>query len=348
MLSTIYFGNTVEAYLISLLIIIASLFFGRTFNWFAKNVLLRLVRKSQTRLDDIFIEQLDRHIAFLIFLFGLQFGISLLSFSKTISFATDQVLFILMTLTITHGFLKFVSALIDEYLTPFVQKKAQQAEKHFMPLFQKIFRFTVWMVALILILNHSGYNVTSLLAGLGLGGLAFAMASKDYISNIFGGMTVFTDGSFRIGDRIRIGEYDGYIKEIGLRSTRLKTFDGTFVTIPNSHFTENIIENISNARALRIIKLIKLDYKTSLKKIEKAKEILAEIVKESSFLEEKNNIIFYGFNEYSLDIEFIFYIKHSANYFDALDSIYTQIYKRFTDEELVFAIPLQIELEGKV
>ena len=92
----------------------------------------------------------------------------------------------------------------------------------------------IWIIGIIVALNNAGYDVMALIAGLGIGGLALAMAAKDTVANVFGGFTIFTDRPFSMGDRIVISGFDGTVKEIGIRSTRLQTLAGREVSIPNS------------------------------------------------------------------------------------------------------------------
>jgi MscS family membrane protein len=95
--------------------------------------------------------------------------------------------------------------------------------------------------------------VGALIAGLGIGGLALAMAARDTVSNVFGGFTIFTDRPFTLNDRIKVSGFDGTVDEIGIRSTRLRTLAGTLVTIPNSTFSESAVENVSAEPSRKVV-----------------------------------------------------------------------------------------------
>lgn len=105
----------------------------------------------------------------------------------------------------------------------------------------------------IVALNNAGYDVGALIAGLGIGGLALAMAARDTVSNVFGGFTIFTDRPFTLNDRIKVSGFDGTVDEIGIRSTRLRTLAGTLVTIPNSTFSESAVENVSAEPSRKVV-----------------------------------------------------------------------------------------------
>ncbi|MHA1540455.1 MAG: mechanosensitive ion channel family protein [Alphaproteobacteria bacterium] len=339
LLSEMYFGNSLLSYIIAFVIIFFGFFIGKSFNWLINNFVLKLVKKTETRLDDIIFEKLESHFSYIVIFFGLKLGLKQLILPQQIDFISNQLLFILITITISHAISRFFDALIEEYLVPLTEKSKNQVE--FLPILRKSLSFSIWIIAIILIMNNAGYNVTSLLAGLGLGGLAFAMASKDYISNIFGGMTIFMDKTFKIKDRIRIGKFDGNIKEIGIRSTKLKTFDGTIVTIPNSQFTESMVENVSQAPSKKVIINLGITYETPLKKIEKLQKILPKITEENDNTKDDVIISLNHFGDFSLNIYFAFYIKNSSDYFKTVNEIHMEILKQFTKEKIDFAYPTQ-------
>ena len=132
-----------------------------------------------------------------------------------------------------------------------------------LPVVRKGLRATIWILGILVALNNAGYNVGALLAGLGIGGLALAMAAKDTVANIFGGVTIFTDKPFKINERIKLGGFDGTITEIGIRSTRLKTLEGRVVTIPNAKFTGGMVENVSMEPSRKVVLNLGLVYDTA-------------------------------------------------------------------------------------
>ena len=138
-----------------------------------------------------------------------------------------------------------------------------------------------WCIALIIIfaavilaIQNAGYDVGALLAGLGIGGLALAMAAKDTVANIFGGFTILTDKPFTINDRIQVSGFDGWIREVGLRSSRLETLAGRIVTIPNSIFSDTPVENISAEPSRKVAVNLGLTYDTTPDQMEEAMNIL--------------------------------------------------------------------------
>jgi len=173
------------------------------------------------------------------------------------------------------------------------------------------------------------------------------MAAKDTVANIFGGIMIFLDKPFKIRDRINIEGIDGTVQEIGLRSTRIKTLAGTLVTIPNSKFTENPVENITREPARKIVLNLGLTYDTNEKEIEKGLEILKSIAKKHERNIKDNYLVsFNSFSDISLGILFIYYIKKSSNILDTQTAINLDILKEFNKAKLSMAFPTQtIELK---
>ncbi len=190
-------------------------------------------------------------------------------------------------------------------------------------------------------LNNAGYDVAALIAGLGIGGLALAMAAKDTVSNVFGGFTIFTDRPFTLNDRIKVAGYEGYIREIGLRSTRLQTLEGRVVTIPNSRFSDTPVENVTLEPSRKVVLNLGLTYDTSPEQMRRALDILTQIGTQHVELEDRLLVSFNGFGDFSMNILFIYYIKSGADILGTQTEINLLILDRFNAAGLEFAFPTQ-------
>jgi MscS family membrane protein len=209
------------------------------------------------------------------------------------------------------------------------------------PVIRKGLRAVVWILGILVALNNAGYNVGALLAGLGIGGLALAMAAKDTVANIFGGITIFTDKPFKINDRVKLSGFDGTISEIGIRSTRLKTLEGRIVTIPNSKFTDGMVENVTVEPWRKVVLKLGLVYETSVEKMEKGMDLLREIATNNSDLEDNHIVGFNDFGTSALGIIFIYYIKKGSDILATQTSINLEIMKKFESHGLEMAFPTQ-------
>lgn len=128
---------------------------------------------------------------------------------------------------------------------------------------KKTLKVVVVVLGILIGLQNLGVNVTALLAGLGIGGIAIAFAAQDTVSNVFGTITILLDTPFKIGDRILVSKYDGTVEEVGFRSTRLRTLNNSIVIIPNSVIAKENIENLSARKFIRFRHIFGLEYSTT-------------------------------------------------------------------------------------
>ena len=336
-----FYGNTISQWLIALLIIVASVLVGRAIYWLIKNFVRKLTSKTKTKLDNIIIDMIEEPLVFAIVLFGIWLGLSTLNFSKTITDWIPRAYYILIIFNIAWLITRLLDSLITEYLVPITRESKTDLDEQLLPIARKGLKTIIWIIAIIVAINNAGYEVGPLLAGLGIGGLAFALAAQDTVSNLFGGFTVLTDKPFKLNDRVRISGYDGTIKEIGIRSSRLVTLEGRMVTIPNSSFTKNPIENVSSEPSRKITLNLGLTYDMDDKHIELAMKLLREIAEQNENVKEKVLTGFNGFGDFSLNIVFIYYIKKRSDILATQTQVNLEILRKFAENKLEFAFPSQ-------
>jgi MscS family membrane protein len=247
-----------------------------------------------------------------------------------------------VVLSVTWLVVRVVDALIREYLLPYAERSESKLDDQLVPLARKGVRIAIWALGIIVALNNAGYNVGALLAGVGIGGLALAMAAKDTLANIFGGITVLTDKPFRVGDRIKIADYDGFVTEVGIRSTRIRTLQGPVVVVPNFKFTDSMLENVSEEIGRRIKHDIGLTYSTTPEKMREAVAILHAIIDGSQdVLLDQRWLTFETYAAFSLNITFICFIRKDADIQTTQTRIAVEILERFNAAGLEFAFPTQ-------
>ena len=205
--------------------------------------------KTRTDLDDVLLGQTEQPIALGIILLGSWFGYDHLHFGSGTDAFVGHVFEVAVGLNLTWLAARISDSLVGQFLRRLSDRSESKMMGTIAPILRKTLRSTVWILGSIMALNNAGYNVGALLAGVGIGGLAMAMAAKDFVSNIFGGIAIFIDKPFVVGDRIILGSVEGNVEEIGIRSTRLRTAAGRLVTVPNHKFTDSLVENVSAGRS---------------------------------------------------------------------------------------------------
>ena len=176
---------------------------------------------------------------------GLYLGSLSLSMSETAAEIYIKLIKTLLIFVMAWFVINVLDQSIAQYLEPLAKKSKSELDDNLVPLLRKLIKTTLVIIAVIMILSDLGFDVASILAGLGIGGLAFALAAKDLIANIFGGIAIVMDKSFKIGDKIKVLGVDGKVEQIGLRTTVLRSDSGTKLILPNSKIADNVIENLS-------------------------------------------------------------------------------------------------------
>lgn len=178
-----------------------------------------------------------------------------------------------------------------------------------LPLGQQMFKMLLYLIALLALLSAWGYNTTTLLAGLGVGGLAIALAAQKTIENLFGGISVIGDRPVLVGDFCRFGNHVGTVMHIGLRSTRIRTLDRTIISVPNGQFSSMELENFSARDKIWFHQTLRLRRDTTSEQLRQVLSRVQDLLQHHPKVEVGNlPVRFTGIGEYSLDIEVFAYV----------------------------------------
>jgi len=212
------------------------------------------------------------------------------------------------------------------------------------PLGVKTAKTVLILLAGIALLQHLGFNVTGVIAGLGVGGIALALAAQKTIENLFGGATLIADQPVRVGDFCKFGDKVGTVEDIGLRSTRVRTLDRTLVSIPNSEFSQAQLENYAKRDRIRLFCMLGLRYETS---PDQLRHVLAGLrrllLAHPKVLPEPARVKFVGFGAYSLDLEVFAYIATSdwSEFLEIREDIFLRMMDTVSESGTGFAFPSQ-------
>ncbi len=340
LLDTVYFGNTLLKYLIALGILAGSIILGKILYWVITNIVKIFTQKTETKLDDILISSLQGPAVFFIFYTGFNVAYRTLSLTDNVLKVFSNISYIMFAINVSWLLMNFVDSIIKEYFARIAAKTKSDLDDQILPVVRTLVKTIIVIIAIISILDNMGFDIASLLAGLGIGGLAFALAAQDTLKNFFGGITVFADKPFKVGDRIKLDDQrDGFVKTIGVRSTVLETFDGTQIIVPNARIADTILENISREQARRIKTTIGVEYGTSMKKMEEAIKIIKEIILKNKDTDDKSFVTFDSFGDSTLNIQVIYWIKNKDNILTAKHAINMEIKKQFEKAKINMAFP---------
>jgi MscS family membrane protein len=353
MLEQTLYNNSLHDWLISLIIIAAALLLNKIIVLINKHVIQKLTSKTKNRLDDILFRMLEAPVLLGVILFAIWIAAKRLQLGAPVERAIFLSFRVLTVINATWFVARLVNALLEEYIAPKAADKntLKYLDNHLMSILRRAVLAIIWSLGIIMALNNVGVNVGTLIAGLSIGGLAFALAAQDTIKNIYGGFTIFTDRPFRIGDRIKVDGFDGFVEEIGIRSTRIRTMEKRLVTIPNFKLVEASVENISEEPLRRVLLKLGLTYNTSPGKMNEAMSILKDMPNRVENVETKDIMVaFTDFTDYSLVITFVYFITKDADVMETPTNVNSEILRAFNAAGLQFAYPTQtvyIEKEEK-
>ncbi|UCG81232.1 MAG: mechanosensitive ion channel family protein [Desulfobacterales bacterium] len=235
-------------------------------------------------------------------------------------------------------------AIVDVQIKKWVASTESTIDDVLAPLVGKTLRvFIIVIGGIIIIQNLTGIKIGPLLASLGIGGLAVALAAREPIANFFGTLTILFDKPFQVGERIVVDNHDGVVESVGFRSSRIRTLNGHLVSIPNEKIVNSNVENIGQRPYIRWLTNITITYDTPPDKVEKAVQIIREILDNHEGMKEDfpPRVFFNGFNDWSLNILVIAWY-HSPDYWAYqgwLQKTCLEIMHRFEAESIEFAFP---------
>ncbi len=301
--------------------------------------------ETETKWDDIIIAAIGTPLQVTIIAVGVYAGLTLagilpLNYPGLLDEQIVSAFFIVMGAWIISSFLHDI---ILVYGHEFAEKSASDWDDRLVELLELIVKYVVWFIALLFILRVFNFDVTPLLAGAGIAGLALALAAQDIISNFFGGAIITVDKPFKVGDRIKLDTHYGDVISIGPRSTRLRTLENQIITIPNNKITSNVIINYNEPDVkLRISIPVAVAYGSD---AETVKQLLLEIsrdaIEHTEYLlaDPVPKVFFLEFGDSSL--KFVLYVwARKYNMPDEVkDAINTRIVKRFAEEGIEIPFP---------
>ena len=338
MLENELWGNTIENWGISILIILGAIIIVKLLSLLGKKVIKPFVTGTDNHLDDVIFYSLEAPVKFAIILLGTWIAIHRLVYPDSFVKVVDNAYSILIVLDITWFFGRLFSSLLQVY---WGKQSNGQANK-MMPIIKRTILVIVWLIGIVMALSNVGVNISALLGTLGIGGIAFALAAQDTVKNVFGAFTILTDKPFSIGDTIRVDSYEGTVVDVGVRSTKIMNYDKRIITFPNYKITDTSIVNISSEPMRRVVLNLGLTYDTTSEKMKEALELLKSIPKRVENVSSNPSDIVAVFTEYSdsaLVIMYIYFIEKQGDILGVTSNMNMEILAAFNKAGLNLAFP---------
>lgn len=274
-----FLGQTRDQWRRFLLFLAGTFLVGMLVNLLASTIFKSFSDRTTWTWDDVALEELSTPVFLIVFLAGLHLALKILTIPETLDRPITSCAAAIRALWI--GFLAWrIINIICRLVEPAIARSEAKLDDQLYRFLQRAVRVTVVAVTLVFFLEAFGWKVTSLLAGLGIGGLAFALAAKDTLANLFGSIVLFMDRPFRVGNWVIISGTEGVVEDIGIRSTRIRTFKDTVVTIPNATVANASAENVHSFRKRRLYFTLELRFDTPTSTIRDAVKGIRSILTE--------------------------------------------------------------------
>ncbi len=339
LLNQVYFNNSVYDYLVGLGIFLLLLI---SINIFKRFVLSRLVKwadKTATTIDDFLIKAIEKSIVPLLYYGAFYVAVKSLSIVPK----AEKVVYVVSVVLVTFFFLRMITSTIGFVINGYLRKKnkGESKEKEVRGILT-ILNVILWSLGFVFLLDNLGFNVSAVIAGLGIGGIAIALAAQSILGDLFSYFIIFFDRPFEIGDFIVVADKVGSVEYIGIKTTRVRALGGEQLVFANKDLTNSRIHNYKKMEKRRVVFKIGVTYQTKADKLEEIPGIVKKIIEsqeETTF--DRGHFASYG--DFSLNFEFVYYVIGAdyTKYMDIQQAINIQMYKEFENREIEFAYPTQ-------
>jgi small-conductance mechanosensitive channel len=338
--------NSIKRWLIALSIVTISILVLRLLQFLLIKKLNAFARKTKTTLDDFVISVLRSSVMPVLFVLAIHFGFLYLNFPPNWIAIEHTVLLIVVTFFVLRAISAFTSYTFQKALLR--HEKNEQREKQSKGILL-IVQIVLWLGGTLFLIDNLGYDITTLVAGLGIGGIAIALAAQTILGDLFSYLVIFFDKPFEIGDFIVIDDKMGTVEYIGIKTTRLRTLGGEQLICSNTDLTNSRVHNYKRMQERRVIFNFGIIYNTPAAKLKIIPQLVKRVI-ESFENTRFDRAHFKSFGDFSLDFEVVFYVLSADynTYMDIQESINVKIFELFEKEQIEFAFPTHTVFVNKI
>lgn len=345
-LEQVYFKNSVQDYLISATIIVVGLLVLRLFRNVILNRLKKWSDKTETKADDMLVSGIEKYGLPMLNFLVLYYGLYYLEFSVKVQRVVDAAITVVVIFFIVRLFIAFIEMSLERYV-----KKQEGGEEKLKQLrgVMLVVNIVIWALGIVVLFSNLGYNVTAIITGLGIGGIAIALAAQNILGDLFNYFVIFFDRPFEIGDFIVVDDKKGTVEYVGIKTTRLKSLSGEQLIFSNSDLTNSRIHNFKRMERRRIVFNLGVTYQTSVEQLKKIPPFIKTAVeRQTGTTLDRTHFASYG--DFSLNFETVYFVESSEynRYMDVQQSINLELFEVFAKEGIEFAYPTQTVYEYKM
>lgn len=335
----VYFNNTLRDWSIAISIIVGAFIFLKIFQSIFIGRLRTWAKKSHTTVDDLVLTIINSLVMPFLYILSVYYGLQYLNLGSRV----PQVLHIGMLVVSTFFVIRIITTFISYFFSLAIARQEGDDRRKKQAIgIQLIIKLILWIIGIIFLIDNLGYDITTIIAGLGIGGIAIALAAQTILGDLFSYIVIFFDKPFEIGDYVTVDDKMGTIEYIGIKTTRIRTLGGEQLICSNTDLTNSRLHNFKRMQERRIQFSFGIVYETSAAQLQQVPSIVKEIINSIEGIR-FDRAHFKKFGDYSLDFEVIYFVltPEFNTYMDKQQEINFQLFERFEKEKLVFAYPTQ-------
>ena len=331
-------GNTFSDYFNALIAFFIAIVFSLGLKYIVINRLKMLTEHTKNLVDDFIISLLTS----MKLPFYLVISVYIATQFIVLHIAVRKVIDAVVVISVVYQLITVVLIFLDYSLGKRVNGKNESSVEHIKGMLQFVIKVTLWTVGLLFILSNLGVNITSLVAGLGIGGIAVALAVQNILGDLFSYFAIYFDKPFVKGDFLIIGTEMGSVEKVGIKTTRIRALQGEEIVISNSELTSSRIQNFKKMEERRIVFTFGVAYETPLEQLQRIPQQVQDIITAAERVRfDRAHLKAFGDSAYVFEV--VYYVQSGDynEYMDVHQAILFEIIAAFTQENIGFALPTQ-------
>ena len=331
--------NRLSEYLVCLTIIIGGIVVVRIVEALALPRLKAWAEKTSSTWDDFLVDRIHRTGVPLAYLGIVQAALRVLTLSPRLERIIDMAGIVLLTLIA----IVFTVALVRYGFEEYMRKQGEDATRNrALKGVVSLTKALVWIIGALFLLDNLGFKISTVIAGLGIGGIAIALAAQAILGDLFGYFVILFDRPFEIGDFVIVGDYMGVIERFGIKTTRISSLGGEQIVMSNKDLTDSRVRNYKRMAKRRVVFRLGVTYQTPADRLREIPGIVAEIFREIAGAT-LDRVHFFSYGDFSLIYEIVYYVDGNdyTRYMDLQEKANLRIYEEFEKRRIEFAYPTQ-------
>lgn len=331
-------GNSLFDYLAALLIFAGVVFALKWLQWLALRSLERVTGRTSTELDDALIAVVKTvkppFYTFIAFYAALRY--------LNIEGLGRKVVDVVLLVWLVYQTVMALQIFVEFYIKRRMSRAGDRRSQSVTQVVHSLLSIVMWALAALFVLSNLGIDVTSLIAGLGIGGIAVALAAQNMLGDLFSSLAIYFDKPFVPGDFVIVGEHMGTVQTVGIKTTRIKSVDGEEIVVPNRKMTSAVLKNYGRMKERRVVFKFGVTYQTARDRVARIPGMVKEII-ESQENTRYDRVHFNEFGDSALMFEAVYHMKTKeyGEYMDAHQAILLAIMKRLEEDGVEIAYPTQ-------